>query len=306
MADLNKENFKIIGCENADADLIVRPNITYWQDAWRRLKQNKIAMISLVLLVLIIIMCIVGPYISPHKYSEQNMNLLNQSPNSEYWFGTDNLGRDLFSRLWIGGRVSIAIGIIGTLIEVVIGCIYGGISGYFGGLVDDIMMRIVEVLNSIPYMIIVIIISVVLGQSGMLSLLIALCITGWTGMARMVRGQVMQLKESEYVLAAQALGANWGKIVMRHLIPNTIGIIIVYMTFDIPGFIFSEAFLSFIGLGIQPPKTSWGAMCSFGQSVMDFYPYQLLFPALAISLTMLAFNLLGDGLRDALDPKLRQ
>lgn len=305
MVDLNKEKFKVLGYDAENANVIVRPNLTYWQDAWRRLKQNKVAMFSMILLVIIIVMCIIGPFISPHDYSVQNTDKMNVSPNSEYWFGTDNLGRDLFSRLWIGGRVSITIGIVGTIIEVVIGCIYGGISGYFGGKVDDIMMRIVEILISIPYMLIVIILSIFMGK-GMMSLLIALCITGWTSMARMVRGQVMQLKQSEYVLAAQALGADPKRVILKHLIPNTIGIIIVYMTFDIPSFIFAEAFLSFIGLGIQPPETSWGAMTSFGQAVMDFYPYQLIFPAVAISLTMLAFNLLGDGLRDALDPKLRQ
>ncbi|MBM7870055.1 oligopeptide transport system permease protein [Clostridium pascui] len=305
MVNLNKEKFKVLGYDAENANVIVRPNLTYWQDAWRRLKQNKVAMFSMVLLGIIMLMCIIGPLISPHDYSVQNTDKMNLSPNSEYWFGTDNLGRDLFSRLWIGGRVSITIGIIGTIIEVVIGCIYGGISGYFGGKVDDIMMRIVEILISIPYMLIVIILSIFMGK-GMMSLLIALCITGWTSMARMVRGQVMQLKQSEYVLAAQALGADPKRVILKHLIPNTIGVIIVYMTFDIPSFIFAEAFLSFIGLGIQPPETSWGAMTSFGQAVMDFYPYQLIFPALAISLTMLAFNLLGDGLRDALDPKLRQ
>ncbi|MCY6356405.1 ABC transporter permease [Clostridium sp. ZS2-4] len=305
MAELNKDMFEIIGCDNQDSDAIVRPNITYWQDAWRRLKQNKVAIFSMILLAIVAVMCAIGPYITKHPYTQQNMDMVNAAPNSEYWFGTDNLGRDLFSRLWIGGRVSIAIGIVGTIIEVVIGCLYGGISGYFGGRIDNIMMRIVEVLMSIPYMIVVIVISVVL-ERGIVSLLLALCLTGWTGMARMVRGQVMQLKQSEYVLAAQALGASSSRIILRHLIPNTIGIIIVYMTFDIPGFIFAEAFLSFIGLGIQPPNTSWGAMCSFGQAVMDFYPHELLFPAAAICLTMLAFNLLGDGLRDALDPKLRQ
>ncbi|MCY6482776.1 ABC transporter permease [Clostridium aestuarii] len=305
MVELNKDKFQIIGCNNQDSEAIVRPNMTYWQDAWRRLKQNKIAMFSMWLLVALIVMCIIGPYITKHPYTEQNVDIANLKPNLEFWFGTDNLGRDLFSRLWIGGRVSIAIGIVGTLIEVIVGCVYGGVSGYFGGRVDDVMMRIVEVLISIPYMIVVIVMSVVLGQ-GMASLLLALCLTGWTGMARMVRGQVMQLKQSEYVLAAQALGASSSRIILRHLIPNTIGIIIVYMTFDIPAFIFSEAFLSFIGLGIQPPKTSWGAMCSFGQAVMDFYPHELIFPGIAICITMLAFNLLGDGLRDALDPKLRQ
>ncbi|PRR76850.1 Dipeptide transport system permease protein DppC [Clostridium liquoris] len=310
MAELSKEKFQIIGCDNFNADAIVRPNMTYWQDAWRRLKKNKVAIFSLILLSAIIIMCVIGPWIgkliSGVDYTHQNIAITNQKPNSQYIFGTDNLGRDMFGRLWIGGRVSIAIGICGTLIEVTIGTLYGGISGYFGGLVDDIMMRIVEVLNSIPYMIIVILFAVVFDNQGIGSLLLALCITGWTGMARLIRGQVMQLKESEYVLAAQALGSDPKRIITKHLIPNTIGIIIIYMTFDIPGFIFSEAFLSFIGLGIQPPDTSWGAMCSFGQSVIDFYPHELFFPALAISLTMLSFNLLGDGLRDALDPKLRQ
>ncbi|NFQ89418.1 ABC transporter permease [Clostridium botulinum] len=305
MMELKKDQFEVIGCNDENSEVILRPNMTYWQDAWRRLKQNKVAMFSMGLLLVIIVMCIIGPHITKHGYSEQIAENINLEPNGEYWFGTDNLGRDIFSRLWLGGRVSIAIGVLGTIIEVIIGCIYGGISGYFGGRVDDIMMRIVEILNSIPYMIVVIILSIYLG-AGMASLLIALCITGWTGMARVVRGQVLQLKQSEYVLAAQALGGTSSRIILRHLIPNTIGIIIIYMTFDIPGFIFAEAFLSFIGLGIKPPATSWGAMCAAGQSVMDFYPYQLIFPAVAICLTMLAFNLLGDGLRDALDPKLRQ
>lgn len=309
MLQLDKNKFKIIGCENANADVMVRPNITYWQDAWRRLKQNKIAIFSLILLIVLAIMCIFGPSIGKaicgHDYRYQNINAVNQSPTAKYIFGTDQLGRDMFSRLWIGGRVSLAIGLVGTAIEVLIGCLYGGICGYFGGLTDDIMMRIVEVIVGIPYMIVVILISIKLGN-GIVPLIIALCITGWTGMARMVRGQVMQLRESEYVLAAKALGADPGRIITKHLIPNTIGIIIVYISFDIPGFIFAEAFLSFIGLGIQPPGTSWGAMCSFGQQQFMFYPHELVFPALAICLTMLAFNLLGDGLRDALDPKLRQ
>ncbi|GAA0718291.1 ABC transporter permease [Clostridium malenominatum] len=322
MAELNKDKFQIIGCVNSDAEAIVRPNLTYWQDAWRRLKQNKVAIFSLILLGVIAIMCAFGPWIgkliSGVDYSIQNHNpaALNAKPGTlninkegqqlgKYIFGTDNLGRDIFGRLWVGGRVSIAIGLAGTLIEVFVGAIYGGVSGYFGGLVDDIMMRIVEVLNSIPYMIVVILMAVIFQKQGMGTILLALCITGWTGMARLIRGQVMQLKESEYVLAAQALGADSKRIIYKHLIPNTIGIIIIYMTFDIPSFIFAEAFLSFIGLGIQPPNTSWGAMAAFGQQVMDFYPHELLFPAIAISLTMLSFNLLGDGLRDALDPKLR-
>jgi oligopeptide transport system permease protein len=305
MAELSREKFRTIGINNDDADLIVRPNITYWQDAWRRLKKNKVALVSLFVLIIVGIMTLFGPYLSGKDFTLQSIPLANKKPSAEYWFGTDNLGRDMFSRLWIGGRVSLAIALVGTLIEVVIGCIYGGVSGYFGGKVDTLMMRIVEILNSIPYMIVVILFAVVL-KPGMTSLLLALCVTGWTGMARMTRGQVLQLKQSEYVMAAKSLGASSTRIILKHMIPNTIGIIIVYVSFDIPSFIFAEAFLSFIGLGIQPPNTSWGAMTSFGQTVIDFYPHQLIFPAAAISLTMLAFNLLGDGLRDALDPKMRQ
>ena len=174
-----------------------------------------------------------------------------------------------------------------------------------GGIVDDIMMRIVEVIVGIPYMIVVILVSIAL-EKGLASLIIALCITSWTGLARLVRGQILQLKESEYVLAAQAFGASSNRVILRHLLPNTMSVVIVNITFQIPGFIFAEAFLSFIGLGVQPPYTSWGAMAAVGQQQMSYYPHELLFPALAISLTMLAFNLLGDGLRDALDPKLRQ
>jgi oligopeptide transport system permease protein len=305
MAELSKDKFKIVGINKDETDLIVRPNLTYWQDAWRRLRKNKVAMISLIALIVLVFLVLFGPAISGKNYQEQNISLANQKPSSEYWLGTDNLGRDMFSRLWVGGRVSLSIALIATLLEVVVGCIYGGISGYFGGKVDNIMMRIVEILNSIPYLIVVILFSVILG-SGMVSLLLALCVTAWTGMARMVRGQVLQLKESEYVMAARTLGASPMRIILKHMIPNTIGVIIVYITFDIPSFIFAEAFLSFVGLGIQPPETSWGAMVNSGQGVMDFYPYQLWVPAIIISVTMLAFNLLGDGLRDALDPKMRQ
>jgi ABC-type dipeptide/oligopeptide/nickel transport systems, permease components len=306
MIELNKEKFVIIGCESADADKIVRPNITYWQDAWRRLKKNKVAMVSLGILIIIVLMCIFGEYFVKIKYSFQDTNSRDSLPNAVHWFGTDQLGRDIYARIWHGGRVSIAIGILAAAVVTIIGIIYGGVSGYLGGLADDIMMRIVEVLNGIPYLIIVILLTIILDVKGMIPLVIAMSITGWMGMARLIRGQVLQLKEQEYVLAALALGADTKRVLARHLIPNTIGLIIVSLTFDVPSFIFAEAFLSFLGLGIQPPGTSWGAMASLAQPRMIHYPYQLFFPSIAISLTMLAFNLLGDGLRDALDPKLRQ
>ncbi|QAT41093.1 ABC transporter permease [Clostridium sp. JN-9] len=306
MADLNKDKFKIIGCENANADEILRPNITYFQDAWRRLKQNKVAIASLIILIIIIFMTIFGPYMVPFKQESIDQAAINVKPNATHLFGTDQLGRDLFARSWYGGRVSIIIGIVGTLIEVIIGVIYGGISGYFGGFVDDIMMRIVEILISVPYLIIVILISLIMGTGGVFSIIIAMTITGWCGMARLIRGQVLQIREQEYVLAAQALGADTSRIIAKHLIPNTMGVMIVAITLDVPSFIFGEAFLSFIGLGVQSPNTSWGALASGAQQNLMFYPYQLFVPSLLISLTMLSFNLLGDGLRDALDPRLRQ
>ena len=305
MAQLSKEKFQIIGCEDANSEEILRPSMTYWQDAWRRLKQNRVATVSLILLFLISLMTIVGPYINGFSFEVTNNDLVNKAPNMQHWFGTDNLGRDIFSRVWAGGRVSIIIGLVGALIDTVVGGIYGGISGFFGGLIDDIMMRIVEILSSIPYLIVVILVSLIF-KKGIASLIIALTLTGWVQMARLVRGQLLQIKEQEYVLAATALGANPSRIIAKHLLPNTLGIMIVAITFDIPSFIFAEAFLSYLGQGIQSPNTSWGALASGAQPNLMFYPYQLFFPSLFISLTMLSFMLLGDGLRDALDPRLRQ
>lgn len=306
MAELSKEKFQIIGCDNINAESMLRPSMTYWQDAWRRLRKNKVAMASLVVLILMIIMTIVGPMISNFAFDAMNKGMENLGPNSTFWFGTDNLGRDMFARVWEGGRVSIMIGLVGASIDTIVGVIYGGIAGYMGGIVDDIMMRIIEILASIPYLVIVILIRVIIDKGGITPVIIAMCLTGWTYMARLIRGQILQIKEQEYVLAAKALGASPSRIIAKHLVPNTLGVMIVAITFDIPGFIFGEAFLSFLGLGVQSPQTSWGALAQMGQQKMMFYPYQLIFPALAISITMLTFQLLGDGLRDALDPKLRQ
>ena len=292
MAQLSKEKFKIIGCENANADEILRPSMTYWQDAWRRLKQNKVATASLIILILISLMTIVGPYINGFSFEVTNNDLVNKAPDMKHWFGTDNLGRDIFSRVWAGGRVSIIIGIIGAFVDTVVGSIYGGIAGFFGGFVDDIMMRIVEILGSIPYLVVVILVSLIFSK-GIGAIIIAMTITGWVGMARLVRGQLLQIKEQEYVLAATALGANPSRIIAKHLLPNTLGIMIVAITFDIPSFIFGEAFLSYLGQGIQSPNTSWGALASAAQPNLMFYPYQLFFPSLFISLTMLSFTLLG-------------
>ena len=302
---ISKEMFRPVKLDIQQAEAVVRPSVTYWHDAWRRLKNNKVAITCMFFLIFIVLMCIFAPILSPNSSTQQLTARTNEAPSLSHIFGLDDLGRDIFTRLWLGGRVSLMTGMVGTLVSLIIGTLYGGISGYFGGIVDDVMMRIVEILVGIPYMIVVIVVSLVL-EKGMTSLIIALCITSWTDLARIVRGQVLSLKESEYVLAAKTLGVSPIKIIIKHLLPNTLSVIIVNTTFAIPGFIFSEAFLSFIGMGVQPPNTSWGAMAALGQQQMSYYPHELIFPALAISFTMLAFNLLGDGLRDAFDPKLRQ
>ncbi|MCM0649065.1 ABC transporter permease [Clostridium swellfunianum] len=304
MTELNSNMFKIIGSDDADSNLIVRPIITYWQDAWRRLKKNPTAIVSLVTLVIVILLVIIGPYIRGYNFITINPTQKNIAPNSKYWFGTDNLGRDLFSRVWYGGRTSITVALVCTAIQVVIGCIYGGIMAFFGGWVDELLMRIIEVINSIPSLLITILLMLVLGN-GMFALLVAMSVTSWCGIARQIRGQILQLRESEYVFAAASLGASPGRIIFKHLIPNTMGILLLNTASSIPGYIFTEAGLSFLGMGLQPPNTSLGVLISIGQQSMEFFPYQVFFPSLVLCIMVLAFNLLGDGLRDALDPKLR-
>lgn len=306
MENIGKEKFTILGVDANAAERITRPRVGYVQDAWRRFKENKTAIIALVILCILLFMVIFGPAISGYAFEEVDKTAINQAPSLKHWFGTDKLGRDVFARVWQGGRVSMIIGLVGALVSCFIGCIYGGISAYFGGMVDNIMMRIVEVIISVPYLIVVILMSVILGNASLFTLILAMTLTGWCGTARLVRGQMLQIKSQEYVLAAQGLGVSPKKIIWRHMLPNTFNVIIVSITFDIPGYIFSEAFLSFIGLGIQPPNTSWGALANAAQAQFMFYPYQLFFPAIMIALTMLSFTLLGDGLRDALDPKLRK
>ena len=306
MEQIPKEKFAFVQNREAEADSIARPHVGYWKDCWRRFKENKVAVGALILLGVLVLMCIFAPILSPYEYETMDKSARLVSPSKTHWFGTDKLGRDVFTRVWIGGRVSMVIGLAAALISTTIGCIYGGIAAYFGGAVDNIMMRIVEVLISVPYLIVVILMSVILQNSNITTLLLAMTITGWCGTARFVRAQMLQIKSEEYTLAAQALGVSHWKVVTRHFIPNTMGVIIVSITFDIPGYIFSEAFLSYLGLGIQPPGTSWGALASAAQSQFTFYPYLLLFPVLMIALTMLCFTLIGDGLRDAMDPKGRK
>ncbi|WP_442404494.1 ABC transporter permease [Lucifera butyrica] len=287
------------------ADTVVRPSTTYWQDAWRRLKKNKMAMAGLYTILVIALIAVAGPWFSHISYSDQDLALANHPPDSQHWFGTDNLGRDLFIRVLYGARISLSIGIVASLINLTIGVLYGGIAGFFGGRVDKIMMNIVDVLYGIPVLLYVILLMVLL-KPGLSNIFIALGIAYWLRMARIVRGQILSLKEQEYVLAARTIGAGKWRILFRHLLPNSMGPIIITMTLAIPEAIFTEAFLSFIGLGVSAPMASWGVLASEGVTSLRSYPFQLFFPALAISITMLAFNFLGDGLRDALDPRMRR
>lgn len=299
------EMFNKLSEEEKIKDEIVRPSVTYWQDAWRRLKANKLAIVSLGFIIVITLGAIFVPMFSKFDYFSNDFSVANQRSSSIHWFGTDQFGRDLFVRIMYGARYSLTIAYVASFLNFVIGVLYGGIAGYVGGTVDSIMMRIVDIIYSIPMMIYVILLMVIIGP-GLKSIIVALAISYWLSMARIVRGEILQLKEQEFVLAARVLGANGKRILLRHLIPNSMGSIIVTLTLLIPSAIFTEAFLSFVGLGIPAPKASWGTLTSEALQGYTIYPYQLIFPSLAICFTILAFNLLGDGLRDALDPKLRK
>lgn len=311
MTELTKEMFERASEEQRNAEKIRRPSIKYWPDVWRRLKQNKLAMVGLVLIILITVMAIIGPMISGYTYYEQDYSNINTKPNSEFWFGTDELGRDLFTRTWYGARYSLLIGILAAAIDFTIGILYGGIAGVSSRRVDSIMMRIAEVIYSIPYLLVVILMSVVFSSQGsgtsLFVIILAMTITDWVPMAILVRGQVLQLKEAEYSLASESLGADQGWILRKHIIPNTLGPILVNVTLTIPRAIFAEATLGFLGLGLQAPKSSLGTLANDGLAGMAVgLTYQIIFPAILISLIMFSFNVLGDGLRDALDPRLRK
>ncbi len=274
---------------------------SYWQNVRNKFKVNQLAVAGLIVIILIVLLAAIGPVFTPFSYADQNLAEVNLPPSATHWLGTDNLGRDLFVRLLYGARISLAIGFAASLINLTIGVLYGGISGYFGGRTDNIMMRIVDILYGIPLLLYVILFMVML-KPGLQNVFLALGLVYWLQMARIVRGQVLTLKEREFVLAAKVIGLSPWRIIVRHIIPNSLGPILVTTTFAIPEAIFSEAFLSFIGLGVSAPMASWGVLASEGLSGLYSYPFQLIFPAVAISITMLSFNFVGDGLRDALDP----
>lgn len=299
-------NFTVVDKSQKEIEKINRETLTFSQDAWRKLKQNKLSIISLYFILLITLGAIFVPMFSQYNPVSNDLMLTNSPPSSAHWFGTDQLGRDLFVRVLYGARYSLAIGFVASILNLFIGIIYGGAAGYLGGKIDLVMMRIVDIIYSIPMTIYVILIMISFESGGFFNIILALAISYWIGMARIVRGEVLQLKEQEYILAAKTIGASNTRILLKHLIPNCIGSIIVTLTLQIPSAIFTEAFLSFIGLGISPPAASWGTLASDALGGFRLYPSQILFPTAAICLTILSFNLLGDGLRDALDPKVRK
>ncbi len=334
--NLSPDLFKVVGQESNESEKIVRPSLTFWHDAWRRLIKNKGAVFGLVMVVIFVLLAIFAPMTSGYTFKQQDLANSKLPPRVQgleniswlpfdgtdkngvnvyekngiedkyHWFGTDDLGRDQWTRVWYGARISLYIAILAAVIEFFIGITYGGISGFFGGRIDAIMQRIIEVLVGIPYLIVVILMILIFEKPGVLSITLAMVITGWIGMARMVRGQFLKLRDQEYVLASKTLGASNRSLIFRHLLPNVLGPIIVTSMFTIPGAIFTEAFLSFIGLGIAAPEASLGSLVNDGFRYIKSYPYLLIIPSVVISVLILSFNLLADGLRDALDPKMRK
>lgn len=334
---VSKEMFAPAHIDPSKSEKIAKPSLNFWQDSWLRVRKNKAAVICLVVIVLLLIMSFVGPLITPYKYDTQMTENNNLPPRIQglenihwlpfdgtltnragitynayearhvkeyYWFGTDNLGRDIFARTWKGTQVSLFIAFMAALVDMLVGVTYGAVSGYLGGRVDSVMMRILEVIVGIPNLVVAVLMILVL-KPGLIPIIIAITFTSWTSMARVVRAQVLKFKNQEFVLAAKTLGASDTSIIFKHMIPNMFGIIIINTMFTIPNAIFFEAFLSFIGLGLQEPSASLGTLVNDGYKSMVAFPYQMLIPSIMIALIMICFNLVADGLRDALDPKMR-
>jgi oligopeptide transport system permease protein len=271
-----------------------------WRDAWHRLRRNHLAVFGGVVLITLTLLCVIGPWFSPYGYEDTDLQITFSPPSGAHWLGTDQLGRDLLTRLMFGGRISLMVGLVATFVALTIGVSYGAISGYAGGKIDRLMMRIVDILYALPFTIFVILLMVFFGRNIVL-LFVAIGAVEWLTMARIVRSQIMSLKRMEFIEAARSLGLSSSRILFRHMIPNILGPIIVYTTLTIPGVMLLEAFLSFLGLGVQPPMSSWGVLIKDGAERMEEYPWLLLFPGTVFSLTLFSLNFLGDGLRDALD-----
>jgi oligopeptide transport system permease protein len=304
--DLTPDLFGSIKVDETEGERLAGPPIGFWKDSWIRLKKNRGALASLVIIVVLFAMAfVIGPLLSQYSPYAQDLSRRFVGPSASFWFGTDEFGRDMWTRVWAGTRVSLYIAFLAALLDMFVGVAYGAISGFRGGRTDNIMQRTLEILVGIPSLVVAILAMVVFNP-GIITISIAIGITGWVYMARIVRGRMLQLKDQEFALASRSLGASGSRLVWKHLIPNSLGPIIVNLMFTIPSAIFAEAFLSFIGLGIQVPEASLGSLISDGAAQIRFHPYLLWFPSAVFCLIMICFNLLGDGLRDAFDPKMRK
>lgn len=277
-----------------------------WQDAWRRFRRNKAALISISLLLLITLFVIIAPFVTPYAFDAADWGAMQTAPSfaNKHYLGTDSLGRDLLTRVAIGGRISLMVGVAGALVAVIFGTIYGAMAGFLGGKTDSLMMRILEILNAFPFMFFVILLVTFFGRN-LIFIFVAIGLVSWLDVARIVRGQTLSLKRKEFVEAAQVGGASKAAIVFRHIVPNVLGVVVVYASLLVPGMILFESFLSFLGLGVQEPMTSWGALLQDGSRTMEVAPWQILVPSFFLVVTLFCFNFIGDGLRDALDPKDR-
>ena len=283
-------------------DFELEKGTSLWKDAWYRLQKNKLAVTGAIVICSMIMIALITPLIAPYSYEEQDLELGASRPSAKHWFGTDRLGRDLFTRVLYGGRISLLVGFVATGVSLIVGVTYGATAGYAGGRIDSVMMRIVDILYALPFTIFVIILMVFFGRNIIL-LFIAIGAVQWLTMSRIVRAQIMSIKEKEFIEATTVLGIPRYRVLFRHLIPNALGPIIVYTTLTIPAVMLFEAFLSFLGLGVQAPMSSWGVLIKEGADTMEEYPWLLIFPSIALSTTLFSLNFLGDGLRDALDPR---
>lgn len=288
--------------EEKNAEFIAQESSTYFRDTMRRLMKNKLTVFGMIVLSIVIMFAILGPMFSPYTYDQQDYSALNQLPSLTHLFGTDKFGRDIFTRVCFGARISLSVGFSAAFINLIIGALYGGIAGYVGGYVDMVMMRVVDILYSIPSILYVILIMLIFG-SNMFSVLLGICVSSWVGMARTVRTQVLSLKQQEFALAARVLGASRWRILVKHLLVNSMGPIIVTMTFMVPSAMFTEAYLSFLGIGISAPMASWGTLAQDARALIDSHPIQMFWPVAAICITIFSLNFIGDSLSEALDPK---
>lgn len=299
---LTREMFQPLDKSEQNSEFIAMETKSFARDAWIRFKRNKLALLGLIFLGIVVVLAIFVPIFSPYTYEQMDMAALNANPSLAHPMGTDRFGRDILVRVMYGARISLSVGFSSAAISLCIGIMYGGIAGYVGGKADMLMMRIVDIIYSIPSMLYVILVMLIFG-SNIWSILIGICISSWIGMARLVRAQVMSLKEQEFALAAYVLGASTKRILFKHLIINCIGPIIVNLTLMVPSAIFTEAFLSFVGIGISAPAASWGTLANEARGLVETYPIQIIWPVAAICLTMLSLNFIGDGVGEALDPK---